>query len=64
MLLASSPNVHYNKNFNSRNISTTNTPVKLQQGHKNLNPMWVSGLTDAEGSFMITIIEDAKSKLK
>lgn len=45
--------VKVKNNFVSRGISTIATPDIFEK--KPLNPMWVTGLTDSEGSFIISI---------
>jgi len=45
-----------------RSFSISNSPTKGQQS--SINPWFITGFTDAEGSFMITITQNDKSKLK
>ena len=42
------------------NFSTINTPFQISS----INPWFITGFTDAEGSFMITITQNEKSKMK
>jgi hypothetical protein len=42
------------------NFSTSNSPFQISS----INPWFITGFTDAEGSFMISITQNEKSKLK
>jgi len=50
------------KQLLNRSRSFTSLNISPQQSH--INSWFITGFTDAEGSFMITIIQNEKSKMK
>ena len=51
---------YLSKQFNKRNYSTLSKPIFINK----LNSWFITGFTDAEGCFSVSIKTDVKSKLK
>jgi hypothetical protein len=49
---------HYSNSVDKRNISITDKP-----SINKLNPFWVTGFSDAESTFSVSIIKSTNSKL-
>src|ERR1700674_3341188 len=55
-----------NKKITYRNFSNSNSPTSESKYslHSIINPWFITGFTDAEGSFMVIIAKNEKSPLK